>query len=196
VLGPAGLRMVSGCVNFRTACDSKFGTLPANLIQNSWHKQSWHHISCLQTIGYAPDGSNKWCCSVVLAPACPMVSGHVNFLTAFGSKFWSKTHDTSNHDTVSVASRHMDMLHVGLISDVAVWCWLLLAWWCQAMSILVNNWLNVWHFNQQIWSKTHDTSNHDTKSVASRPLDMLQMGLISDVALWCWLLLAQWCQAV
>jgi hypothetical protein len=43
--------------------------------------------------------------------------------------------DIGNHKTTSVASRPLNILHMGLINDAAVWCWLLLVHWCQAMPL-------------------------------------------------------------
>jgi hypothetical protein len=48
--------------------------------------------------------------------------------------------------TISVASRPLNILHMGLISDVEVCCWLLVSHWCWAMRILDSIWLKVWHF--------------------------------------------------
>jgi hypothetical protein len=39
------------------------------------------------------------------------------------------------HETISVASRSLEVLHMGLIRDAEVWCWLLVAHLCQAMPI-------------------------------------------------------------
>jgi hypothetical protein len=65
----------------------------------------------------------------------------------FTSKSEPKTDEIGIHQTISVASRPLDILHMGLISDVAVWCWLLVAHWCQAMPIFGLQYrLKVWHF--------------------------------------------------
>jgi hypothetical protein len=45
-------------------------------------------------------------------------------------------------------------------------------------------------------SRIHGIDSHETKGDASRPLKMSLMVLINGVAMWCWLLLAQWCQAM
>jgi hypothetical protein len=107
------------------------------------HLWSWNHISCLQTIGYyPPHGSDKWCFNVILAPAGLVVFGHANFWQELAEKLAHitnsdrKSDPICGHETISVASRLLEILHMGLISGASVWYRLLLAWWCQAMSIL------------------------------------------------------------
>jgi hypothetical protein len=49
----------------------------------------------------------------------------------------------------------------------------------------------------QIWIKSHGICGpHETISASSRPLNILHMGLMSDAAEWCWLLVAHGCQAM
>jgi hypothetical protein len=50
--------------------------------------------------------------------------------------------------------------------------------------------------DQQIWTKSHGFCDHETISAASRPLNILHMGLMSDAAEWCWHLMAHGCQAI
>jgi hypothetical protein len=45
----------------------------------------------------------------------------------------TKTDPIGSNETISVASRTFVIFHMGLISDGVVWCWLLVAHWCQAM---------------------------------------------------------------
>jgi hypothetical protein len=88
---------------------------------------------------------------------------------------------------------------MGLISVVAMWGWLLLAQWSHTMPI----------FGQQLAeSLAYDSKSDDSKSEpklmtlavkkpnllppASRPFRILLVGLISGVAIRCWLLLAHW----
>jgi hypothetical protein len=53
----------------------------------------------------------------------PWFLGHANFLMAAGQKFgtypetWTKSHDICGHETISAASRPLNILHMGLMSD-------------------------------------------------------------------------------
>jgi hypothetical protein len=74
------------------------------------------------------------------------VSGHANI---FGLLHWLKVswhfasksnepktdYPTGSHPTISIASRPLDIIHMGLLSDVEVWFRLLAPHWCQAMPI-------------------------------------------------------------
>jgi hypothetical protein len=80
---------------------------------------------------------------VLLAPAGPLVSGHAFFesmkLTEYVAliiKSEPKLTNKGNHKTISVASRPLNILHMGLINDAAVCCWLLLAHSRQVMLFL------------------------------------------------------------
>jgi hypothetical protein len=72
------------------------------------------------------------------------VSDHANFWTAVGSKLLAlcyqiltKLIQMGSHPTISVASRPLDILHMGLlgIGNVAVWFRLLVPHWCHAVPI-------------------------------------------------------------
>jgi hypothetical protein len=54
----------------------------------------------------------------------------------------------------------------------------------------------VWHFVSKSEPKLMPLAVMKPKSVASRPLDIHHMGLISDVASCCWVLLTHWCQTI
>jgi hypothetical protein len=76
--------------------------------------------------------------------------------------------------------------------DAAEWCWLLVAHECGVMLIFgPRGWLKVWHWHEQIWIQSHDICGHETISAASRPLNIIHMGLMKDAAVWCWLLVSQ-----
>jgi hypothetical protein len=64
------------------------------------------------------------------------------------------------------------------------------------MPIFDGGLLKVWHYHQQIWTKSHYICGHETTSAASRPLNILHMGLMNDAAEWCWLLVAHGCKAM
>jgi hypothetical protein len=110
--------------------------VPASLSKNWSHWQSSNHISCLQIIEYPSYGCDKWCCSVALAPASPLVLGHAHFWTAVGGKNFGTLQANlsknwfGSHQTISVASRPLNILKICVISDVAVWPWPLPARWC------------------------------------------------------------------
>jgi hypothetical protein len=97
--------------------------------------QSWSNISCLQTKRYPPHGSDKWCFNVILAPGACGVRPCQFFYSSSWLKNWHTSSILTQKVIPFVASRPLDILHMGLISDVEVWYRLLLAWWCQAMSI-------------------------------------------------------------
>jgi hypothetical protein len=47
----------------------------------------------------------------------------------------------------------LNILHMGLISDVEVCCWLLVSHWCQAMPISGHHWAESMALCQQIRTK-------------------------------------------
>jgi hypothetical protein len=71
---------------------------------------------------------------------------------------------------------------MGLMSDAKEWCWLLVAYGCQAMTIFVRQLEKIFGSHQQFWTKSHGICGHETISAASRPLNILHMGLMSDAA--------------
>jgi hypothetical protein len=86
----------------------------------------------------------------MLAPVGPLVPSHANYLglklaesLALHHQTWAKTDGIGSHQTISVASRPLNILHMGLISDVEQWCWILLAHWCQAMPIFGLKFANI-----------------------------------------------------
>ena len=87
---------------------------------------------------------------------------------------------------------------MGLMSDAAEWCWLLVAHGCQAMPIFRWQLAERFGTHTQNWTKSHGICGHETISAASRPLNILHMGLMSDAAewCWCWLMVALVCQAM
>jgi len=125
------------------------------------------------------------------------------FLTEVGlkirpssSKSYSKTDPICSHETILVSSRPWDIIQVGLISDATEWYWLLLAHWCQAMQIFDSSLLKIGPSSSKSDSKSDTICGDETILVTSRPLDIINMGLISDATVWYWLLLARWCQAM
>jgi hypothetical protein len=115
---------------------------------------------------------------VVLAPGGPWVPGNANFWKAagvnFGShqQFWTKSHGIiCGHETIKAASRPLNILHMGLMSDAEEWCWL---WWsfgarpCQFLEGSWNCWLKFWQspaiLDQKpwhhLWSKNHISCFH------------------------------------
>jgi hypothetical protein len=53
--------------------------------------------------------------------------------------------------------------------------------------------------DQQIWTKNNSSISicgHETISAASRPLNILHLGLMSDAVEWCWLLMAHGCEVM
>jgi hypothetical protein len=48
---------------------------------------------------------------------------------------WTKSNGICGHETISVAFRPLNILHMGLMSDAAEWYWLLVAHGCQTMPI-------------------------------------------------------------
>jgi hypothetical protein len=53
----------------------------------------------------------------------------------YHQQIWTKSHGICGHETISAAFRPLNILHMGLMSDAAEWCWLLEAHGCQAMPI-------------------------------------------------------------
>jgi hypothetical protein len=126
------------------------------------------------------------------------------FLEGAGRKFgtqqqiWTTSHGIFGQQTTSAASRPLNILHMGLMSDAAEWCWLLMAHVSQAMPIFWK-WLaeSFALLQQQIWTiKSDGICGQQTISAAFRPLNILHMGLMSDAAEWCWLLMAHVSQAM
>jgi hypothetical protein len=98
----------------------------------------------------------------MLAPGEPLVSGHDIFgqqlaeSLALCKQIRTKTDPSiCGHETISVASdRPLNILHMGLISKVEVWCFLLNSHWCQAMPIFsCYAGLKVWHFGSKSGQK-------------------------------------------
>jgi hypothetical protein len=58
----------------------------------------------------------------VLAPGGPWLPGHANFWLIAGTEIWTKSHGIWGHETISAASRPLNILHMGLMSDAAEWC--------------------------------------------------------------------------
>ena len=59
------------------------------------------------------------------------------------------------HETISTASRPLNILHMGLMSDAEEWCWLLEAHGCQAIPIFANpGWLKLWHSSANLDQKS------------------------------------------
>jgi hypothetical protein len=61
----------------------------------------------------------------------------------------TKTNPICGLKTISVASSPLDILHMGLISDVEMSRWILVSHWCQVLGhakFLDSIWLKVWHF--------------------------------------------------
>jgi hypothetical protein len=84
-----------------------------------------------------------------------------------------------------------------LIGNVEGWFWrIILAHWWQAMPNFCTTIGWKFDYHQQILTKTDPICKHKKTSVASRPLNILHMGLICDVEGWCWLLLAHRWQAM
>jgi hypothetical protein len=125
VLAPGG-PWVLGHANFWKAVGGKFWQSPAILDQKLWHHLwSTNHISCLQTLKYPSYGSDELCCIVVLAPGGPWVPGNANFWKTagenFGShqQFWTKSHGICGQQTISAASRPLNILYMVVMSDAA-----------------------------------------------------------------------------
>jgi hypothetical protein len=86
---------------------------------------------------------------------------------------------------------------MGLMIDDPEWCLLLLAHRCQAMpsfALQLAECLAL--MSKQIWTKSHGICGHETISATSRSLNNIHVGLMSDDAEWCWLLVALGCQAM
>jgi hypothetical protein len=128
--------------------------------------------------------------------------GHANFGRVKGCKglHWSAHLDKKSwhlcfRETISAASRPLNILHMGQMNDDAEWYWLVMAHWCQAMPIWNRIWLKI-GTDQQIWTRNHGICGHETISSASRPLNILHMDLMNDDAEWYWLMIAHGCQAM
>jgi hypothetical protein len=100
----------------------------------------------------------------------------------------TKSDPICGHETISVASRLLHIIHMSLISDVEVCCWLLECCSCQAMPIFGQQLAESLALFKQIRTKTDPICGHETISVPSRPLHIIHMSLISDVEVCCWLL--------
>jgi hypothetical protein len=94
-------------------------------------------------------------------------------------QIWTKNQGICGHETISAAFRPLNVLHMGLMSDAAGLCWILVVPVHEAMPIFDGGWLKV-GIHQQIWTKNQGIYGHETISAASRPLNVLHMGLMSD----------------
>jgi hypothetical protein len=108
----------------------------------------------------------------------------------------TKTDPICGHETISVAFRLLHIIHMGLISDVEVCCWLLECCSCQAMPIFGQQLAESLALFKQIRTKSDPICGHETISVAFRLLHIIHMSLISDVEVCCWLLECCSCQAM
>jgi hypothetical protein len=127
-------------------------------------------------------------------------AGHCQFVDVswwivwhWHEQIWIQSHGICGDETISAASRPLNIIHMGLMSDAAEWAG---SWWptgagsCQFVD---GSWQKVLHWHEQIWTKSHGICGNETISAASRPLNILHMGLMSDAAEWCWLLVAHEC---
>jgi hypothetical protein len=85
------------------------------------------------------------------------------------------TWDRGNYKTISAASRSLKILDMGLISDIAEWCWLLAGHVCQAMPIFGWQLAESSSLNMQILTKSHGICGPETISAASRPMNILHI---------------------
>jgi hypothetical protein len=125
------------------------------------------------------------------ARLCKFVDGSWPKVWHWHEQIRTKVRGICGDETISAASSPLNIIHMGLMSDAVEWCWLLVAHWCRAMRVFgLRGWLKVWHLHEQIWIQSHGICGDETISAASRPLTFLNMGLMSDAAEWCWLLVA------
>jgi hypothetical protein len=76
-------------------------------------------------------------------------------------QIWTKNQGICGrgHETISAASRPLNVLHIGLMSDAAWLYWILVAPVHQAMPIFDGDWLMI-GTHQQIWTKNQGICGH------------------------------------
>jgi hypothetical protein len=101
------------------------------------------------------------------------------------------------HKTKPVASRPINILHMGLMNDSEDWFLLLVVHGCQAMSFFKLKLAeSLALIITQILTKSDGICGLETIPVAYRPFNILHMGLMSDAEEWFWLLVVHGCQTM